>query len=241
MSSLDNLWRLQEIRKTFFELKKREQAILNSGEVKTIKEKLSDVQKKYDLLNLKIQGIERDIKKREMDCRALEEKKRKLQQEQYSGNANAKELAAIQQCLEQTENEYLAAEEDMLGLSEELEVLNKDAAFLHREISELEGQLGVLQANLEVELQELRYQITEAKKAHKAVLKNIDTKTLNVYNKKFNRYTVTTVAKVSGGLCLGCKVHLPRYLIAEVKKNALVGCENCGRILYYPTKEELKA
>lgn len=240
MSSLDNLWELQEIRKKYLALKKREQSALNNQEVQNLKGKLGTSREKHTVINLKFKGLERDINKRELDCRALEDKKKTLQDELYSGNANAKELSGMQQRLEKTEVDLSAVEEDLMSLSEDIEVLQVSLESLHQDITELDDQLAVLQANLEVELQGIRHEMAEVKKAHGAVLKKIDQKALNLYNKKFKQFSVTTMAKVTGGLCTGCKVHLPRYLIAEVKRrDSLVGCENCGRILYYVSQSEL--
>lgn len=240
MSNLDNLWELQEIRKKYLALKRKEQAVLNSQEVKSLEAMLSASKGKQDLINSKIGGMEKDIKKKEIDCQALQDRKAALHEELYSGKSNAKELSGIQKRLEKTEADLSAAEDDIIRLSQEAELMKESIGSIHQEVSELDNRLGILKANLEVELQGIRHEMAEVKEAHGTVLKSIDKRILRLYDKKFKQFSVTAVAKVSGGLCTGCNVHLSRYIIAEVKKGeGLVGCENCGRILYYAGQPEL--
>lgn len=239
MNSLDNLWELQEIRKQYLTLKRREHKVLGNQEVKALEEKLEALQEKNQLVNLKIMGFEKDLKKKNMDLQDLESKKVSLQKELYDGKANPKELTNLQIRLEKTEAEIGAAEEEVLRLSEKLEKLRESMETNLQEIQEVETHLGVLKANLEVELQEIRAEMQEVKNVHAEMLKNIDQQSLNLYNRKFKQHSVTTLAKVSGGICRGCNVHLPRYIIADVKKrDTLVGCENCGRLLYYAVRAE---
>lgn len=239
MNSLDNLWELQETRKQYLFLKKREQRAIGSKEVKALEEKLKASQERNQLVNLKITGLEKDLKKKNMDLQDLESKKGNLQNELYDGKANPKELTNLQIRLEKTEAEIGAAEEEVLRLTEELEKQRESMDTIFQEIQEVETHLGVLKANLEVELQEIRAEMQEVKTVHAEMLKSIDKQCLNLYNRKFKQHSVTTLAKVSGGICSGCNVHLPRYIIADVKKrDALVGCENCGRLLYYAVRVE---
>lgn len=239
MSSLDNLWELQEVRKRYLLLKRKEQAVMKSPEALALEGQLNNSNEKHQLIDAKIKGLEKELNKREMDFQHLEGKKGTLQEELYSGKTNAKELSNLQQLLGKTELDLSKAEEDVLVISEELEMLQQSVGDIHREVTSLDLQLSVLRANLEVELQGIRKEMAEVKGVHGEMLKNIDKQTLDIYNRKFKQHSVTTVAKVLGGLCTGCNVHLPRYLIADVKKgDGLVGCENCGRILYYSVRSE---
>lgn len=240
MSSLDNLWQLQEIRKKYLALKRQEQAAIGNTEARAMEGQLKALKEKSQVITQQIKDLEKDLKNRELDCKELEQKKQNLQQELYGGKGNAKELSNLQNRLQKTEQELSSAEEDVVKLSEQIAALQKEIEEQNAQTSQLDDRLAVLKANLEVELQDVRHEMAEVKGAHKAILQNIDKKTLDFYDKKFKQYSVTAMAKVSGGLCTGCNVHLPRYLIAEVKKREdLVGCENCGRILYYPPASEL--
>lgn len=240
MSNLDYLWQLQEIRKKYLALKRQEQAAIGCAEAKTMEGQLKALQEKSKAITQQIKCLEKDLKNKELDCKELEQRKNNLQQELYGGKGNPKELSNLQNRLEKTEHELSSAEEDVVKLSEQIAALQMEMEEQNGLMFQLDDRLAVLKANLEVELQDVRHEMAEVKSAHGSVLKNIDKKTLDFYDKKFKRYSVTAMAKVSGGLCTGCKVHLPRYLIAEVKKREdLVGCENCGRILYYPPESEL--
>lgn len=239
MDNLDSLWELQEVRKDYLSLKKREKKANASKEVKTLEERLQTVQEKNQFNNFKISGIEKDLKTKNLDLQALESKKESIQKELYNGKAKPKELANLQIQLEYTETEFATTEEKLLQLTEELAQIQASAGTLLRETEDIELQLGALKANLEVELQEIHGEMEEVKNVHAKMLKGIDKQCLKLYNRKFKQHSVTTLAKVSGGICTGCNLHIPRYIMADVKKrDVLVGCESCGRILYYTGSSE---
>jgi len=74
--------------------------------------------------------------------------------------------------------------------------------------------------------------IGELQSAREALAARIRPQLLNRYErlaKSFGR----AVVPVTGNLCLGCFVTLPTSYPSLKTKNALLQCENCGRILYF--------
>jgi len=234
MSSLETLWELQEVRKMYFQLKKEEAAISRGERIGSMEDELSQAEETLEALNREIADAKKELKKREMDSQDLNQKKEGLQEELYSGKANAKELSNLQQRLDKTEEDLGIYEEDIVKLSVRIDELSSEEEEVREKTAEIETALSVEKANDEVVMQDLREQISKLKEKHDALVKKIDPRTLKVFNQKFKQHSITTMAGVSSGICAGCNVHLSRIVLAEVKKrDGLVACENCGRILYY--------
>jgi predicted nucleic acid-binding Zn-ribbon protein len=74
--------------------------------------------------------------------------------------------------------------------------------------------------------------ITELHDAREALAKRIKPQLLNRYERLAKSYG-RAIVPVTGNLCLGCFVTLPTSYPSLQTKDALLACENCGRILYF--------
>ena len=72
--------------------------------------------------------------------------------------------------------------------------------------------------------------IAELKKAREEIAGSVKPQLLNRYERVSKSYD-RTVVPVVGELCTGCFAKVPTSFRYE--KNAVVACENCGRILYF--------
>lgn len=73
--------------------------------------------------------------------------------------------------------------------------------------------------------------IGEIKKARQALTEHIKPQLLNRYQRVSQNYD-RIVVPVVNDLCTGCFAKVPTSFRYE--KNAVVACESCGRILYFP-------
>jgi predicted nucleic acid-binding Zn-ribbon protein len=72
--------------------------------------------------------------------------------------------------------------------------------------------------------------IDELKKARAEITQHVKPQLLNRYQRVSTSYE-RTVVPVVGELCTGCLTKVPTSFRYE--KNAVMTCENCGRILYF--------
>ena len=72
--------------------------------------------------------------------------------------------------------------------------------------------------------------LSELKKAREVLAHNVKPQLLNRYQRVSQNYE-RTVVPVVGELCTGCFAKVPTSFRYE--KNAVMTCENCGRILYF--------
>ncbi len=88
-------------------------------------------------------------------------------------------------------------------------------------------------ANHAAKMQEMGFPqdgIDELKKARVEITEHIKPQLLNRYQRVSTSYD-RTVVPVVGELCTGCLTKVPTSFRYE--KNAVMTCENCGRILYF--------
>jgi uncharacterized protein len=95
------------------------------------------------------------------------------------------------------------------------------------------GQLSAREANLKKELEQLTTNREELASA-------VDESARTRYERLMKSKGGNVVVGVQHGVCGGCHMKLPMQTIVTCQaQNELVGCINCGRILYYSRDMDL--
>ena len=99
-------------------------------------------------------------------------------------------------------------------------------------VSKAQKDFAVLKKKHEEELHAGAGKLDELKKAAETAASKVDDALLSRYARiKKNR--PMPVSLLQDGRCMGCNMELPSRDLAKIKKtDAIVECENCGRILY---------
>ena len=99
-------------------------------------------------------------------------------------------------------------------------------------VSQAQREFNELKKQHEEELRAGSEELDRLRKAAAAAASKVDPALLARYNRiKQNRSMPVTLLK--DGRCMGCNMELPSRDLAKLKKSdAIVECENCGRILY---------
>lgn len=86
------------------------------------------------------------------------------------------------------------------------------------------------------ELKSLGFKLSgleELQEARVKLANKVPPNLLHRYEKLASHYTMA-ILPVTGDLCLGCFVKLPTSFFSSARRNELITCENCGRMLYVP-------
>ena len=99
-------------------------------------------------------------------------------------------------------------------------------------VSQAQREFNELKKQHEEELRAGSEELDRLRKAAAAAASKVDPALLARYNRiKQNRSMPVTL--LNDGRCMGCNMELPSRDLAKLKKSdAIVECENCGRILY---------
>ena len=221
-----------------------------SDEVEDTKNQLSQIPKEIAKLEKQINAREEELKTAE--SRIVDLKKTyKLKEIEIADNEGKMEKLNTQTFAVKTNEEYRAIlnevdflkkrnkeiEDEMIGFMEEEEKLNNSIDAIRTETKEY---TDATQARI-TELKKKNESLTEQQETAAAKFDDYfnqlpdDVKTLY---KRIAKVRDKTVCAIVDNTCTGCYANLTHQFLNELKKrNRILVCDNCGRILVYTTSE----
>jgi predicted nucleic acid-binding Zn-ribbon protein len=177
--------------------------------------------------------LETERKKLEIDAesRRAQIAKYKTQLFQIKSNteyqALLKEIAKVEQEIDEVETHEL---ELMERLDQLQPALRQEQAELKELTAKTEAEKAELQKRAAVIVQELAQLQAERQK----LVQEIDADALSRYDRLMRSKSDFAVVPIRNGNCGGCHLHIPPQLVHNAKRgDELVGCDYCGRILYW--------
>jgi predicted nucleic acid-binding Zn-ribbon protein len=236
MQPVEQLFALQRM-DTRLAVLRRSLEMLDPGE--SLESLLEQVRSAEAATGAQLKETQTRLRDLELSLSSTAEKAKKIEQELYSGRVgNPKELTAMQEDVAALGRQRRRIEDEMLALME-------DTDRLARELGTLEAQRGARERELEDHLTQYRGH-TRALEDELAVLQGkretqateLAPEVLKRYERLRERKDGLAVAQVLGdGICEGCHVKIPDRLYADLQDgDALRTCEECGRILYAPSR-----
>lgn len=172
------------------------------------------------------------IKQFELDVQTRKEQILKLRRQQMDLKTN-KEFATIESEIKTVELAIRGVEDQELDL---MALVDEAARQLEARKQALKEEAVVVQRDVvawDERARGLESELTVARQAREEVAKQItQTEWVTMYQRVFSRKD-RAIVPLEEGVCGGCHMKLPPYVIHEVKRqNALVTCGYCGRMLY---------
>ncbi len=172
------------------------------------------------------------IKQFELDVQSHREHILKLRRQQMDLKTN-KEFAAIESEIKGIETAIRGLEDQELDLMAQMEDANRALEISKRELAE---EAEVVQKDVkawDARAAELEQELAESRTERARALATIgQADWVAMYDRVFARKDRALVP-LEAGVCGGCHMKLPPYVVHEVKRrNALVPCGYCGRMLY---------
>lgn len=191
------------------------------------------VQKEIDDLEAALARTRKEQKEAEWSLKetvtAIETISRKL----YGGMVtNPREIEGMQGKLKMLEASKARLEDRIIGQMEEIEALESQAKTLGEEIGQAASKLERLKNMRDAKVSEIESEISDIAKERDALAAKISAGVLARYEQLAKDKGGLAVVPVRDGICGGCHVVLPTFLVARAKPNdQVVRCESCGRIL----------
>ncbi len=177
-----------------------------------------------------LHGIEGSL----MDGR---EKLKKYQDQLYLVTTNREydaltnEIETVKTDMEEQEERQLILEGEIEDISSRIDTLKTDSGKLSDDLNKNRTELSDKTAETEATQSDL-----EAKRGE--LVKGISQRYLRKYE-RILKARRQAVVKVQRDACGGCHKHLSPQRLFEIRQmDALIECENCGRILVYVEKKE---
>lgn len=183
----------------------------------------------------RIQEIKKTYKIKEGDIAENEEKMNKLNQQVFSVKTN-EEYRAILNEVDYLKKTNKKIEDEMIRLLEEDEELKITIDRLTKETEEFVDKKTKEIANLRKEKEELSAKLLLIKSLFEDNLRKLPEDVKNIYQRTTNARG-KAVCLITDNTCTGCYSNLTPQFINELKKrDKILLCDSCGRILIYATK-----
>lgn len=188
-------------------------------------------QRALEELERQLEDLQRERRGLERDAGMTREQRRELEQKQFRIKNNA-EYQAILRELEDMRRRAGDLDDQALVLIQQEEELQKQSA-QHRELIEQEERrLSGIRERLQSELAEYKAQLASAQERRESLVGKLPPQLRSRYERIRRSKGDMAVVGVEGGACMGCGYQLPPQRLVEVqKRESLVVCEGCGRLL----------
>ncbi len=201
--------------------------------------KAASAQAELENVKLRIKQIESARKDLELEVEAKKQMIVRYANQQFQTRKN-EEYRALAHEIDTCKAAIFQIENGEIELMEQAEAAQKDllratqaAKAARALVDEQVGQLGEREENLKKELAEL-----EANRVELAAA--VDEDARSRYERLVRSKGENVVVGVQHGVCGGCHMKLPPQLLVTCQaEKELVGCSNCGRILYYTPDMDL--
>ena len=197
------------------------------GESEELRRARADLAQAQETLN----ELRKRQRQQELDLGAVTAKLQTEESRLYSGRVtNPKELAGLQKEVRYLRQRRAEMEDSLLDTMMACEEAVDHAAAQQASLADVEARWQRDQATLVAECEELQTAIAEALNRRKELVDQIPAHALTTYD-----YLLRTkgfaVAPVENGMCIGCRVSLSAVDRQRVRRDELMTCSNCGRVL----------
>ncbi len=205
------------------------------SEISAIDDKISAVAATVAEVEARRHELQRDVKRLADEVALIDDKRAQIDAKLYDGSVTGtKDLLALQDEAKMLLDRKNGIEDDELEFMESLEAVEAELApsvaereKLAAEREERESALTAAIAELEVELAETERQRADAAGA-------VPSELLAHYDRLRSDFGGVAVARLVGSTCDGCHMTLSAVAIDLIKKqpeDAVVTCDDCGRLL----------
>ncbi len=184
-------------------------------------------------MNARLARLRKEQKEGEWTIRETQASIDAISRKLYGGLVtNPREIEGMQGKLEMLQAGKAKAEDRVLECMEETETLEAEASSLGADVQEAAVRLDGLKKLRDARVAEIDSEMEAIARDREAVASNISSALLAKYAQLMKDRGGMAVVAVRGSTCGGCHVALPTFLVTLAKpNNAVVRCENCGRIL----------
>lgn len=224
LQSLD--MRRQELERALRELPVQKEIDELEGALATWRASLAD-------MNARLARLRKEQKEGEWTIKETSASIDVISKKLYGGLVtNPREIEGMQGKLGMLQASKTRLEDQVLGYMEEIELLESETKAMGARVDESAARLEELKKARDAEVGRLTSELAGVTRERDTLASTISGALLAKYEQLLKDRGGVAVVPVCGSTCGGCHVVLPTFLVTLAKpNNAVVRCENCGRIL----------
>jgi predicted nucleic acid-binding Zn-ribbon protein len=182
----------------------------------------------------RVADLKRELTKAESDVEQVRNRADRDRQRLDSGGVSAKDAVALTDELRSLAARQTALEEVELDVMERLEAHEDTLAKVEAANDELVAEKAKVEAERDAGWAEIDAQVQAIAGERAKAVDGLDTALVKLYEKIRTQLGGTGAAVLNGNRCEGCRMDLPPADLATIRSaapDAVVRCEECGRIL----------
>ncbi|MBS4030235.1 MAG: hypothetical protein KGZ63_02275 [Clostridiales bacterium] len=233
MGELSVLYELQQAELKLDLLWKNLKELPVFEEFKRLQAETADSKEAVGWAESKLAEQRKRAKRLEMDMQEAETQSKVIETKLYDGSVNnAKELSQLEEKGKELRREREKHEEFVLLSMEAVEELEASLATAKANHKDKMLKIRELQKSGNEEIERLKDEIKFHQEQRDILLQQVSKELIEGYREKRKRYNGRPLALVTGDTCSGCRVSISsRTKNFLCNPNAVVVCDNCGRIL----------
>lgn len=213
-------------------LKNRDSIDRNKKAIQFWKQKVSDCNNVYMLLENEIKKLKAYIKEHEIDLSQKDAHSKKLDERKLSVKTE-KELLAIQHELDRINNERNTLEDDLLEKMDILGQKENECSIKKQEFDTVSVQSDKDIQMLNKEINELQKGIQKNEMQFEENLSSVTKEYQSKFRKLIQSKDGKAIVPLEDKNCGWCHFEIPVHLAIDISKgNSLISCTNCGKYLY---------
>lgn len=231
-STLEALWALRQVDARLSEARARRAALDDGAAVRA---EAQAARAATDEAAARLRAAEASLRDQELQLDTTEAKRRRAEEELYSGRVrNPKELASLQEDVAALTRAREHCEDRLLLLLEEVDALRREALRTREEAQGAEERLRAHLAYYEAARSQLDGELAALEAQRRAAAAKVDPALLRKYEAIAAQEGGVGMVEVVSGHCGGCHHTVPPHFVSRVRDGHVVTCERCHRILYLP-------
>jgi predicted nucleic acid-binding Zn-ribbon protein len=235
MSVFEALLRLQEHDTTIDQIEHRLSTLPEREQVETVLKSLAAVQDEEAVIRVRRDEIAREQKRLEDEAALVEAHADDIHKKLYGGTITSpKELQAFQADYDALKRRQTDLEDQVIVQMEAAEPVDAELDAVIAKRSALEAESAAAADALAAAETSTAAELAAAQAARAPIMADVSEAQLTRYEKLRPLYSGIAVAKLVGAQCGGCHLTLSAVALDRIHKlpeDALVECEECGRIL----------
>jgi predicted nucleic acid-binding Zn-ribbon protein len=231
-SPLDRLAALQEVDRRLKDRRDRMEALVSEAdgyELELVRQRdlVASITTERDALELRRATMDRQL---EVSGNKIRDNRMRMNRVR-----NSTELLALQREIDLSKESNQLVEEELLQVMEAIENLTLQLSEAQEVLQKLETQAEAEVARRRAEAASLRDEVEAERDHRESLAAAMDPSLRSQYEQLFERRGGAAVVIARGGICTGCRMHIPPQLYNELQKHrdAVRQCPNCRRILFW--------
>lgn len=208
------------------------------AEIEKSQEEVENYKGLLDVLEESVKELEQRKKALEGDIE-LSEEKIKVWQDQLSQAKSEKEYRAFLKEIDGSKKENGKREEDILEIMEKIEESKNSLKEKEEALSESLNKFEDIRKENKKKMKIMEKELIKINKSRSELANEIKPDFLHKYESVRRGKKRIAVVSAKDGICLGCHMSLPPQVFIHVlKKDMLVNCPFCRRILFWKEEKE---